>query len=177
MSAALERVLRASRPLRRDFGRLGWPGRLGAVLVLLGGVLVGGSVWQARPDANPVKHVAGPAAGIDAAGAAPRPMASPTVPEGELHESVNLLFRAALAHKLELAEGDYRLASAADASYRVYSITLPVKGSYEQLRAFLAECLRTNPKLSLDALEFRREQISEEALQTRVKFSMFIAAK
>lgn len=176
MTQGAQRALRITRPLRRDLGRLGWQGRIGLALVLASGLLVALAGWQERGDETPAEG-SRPASAPANPEVPPKTIQSPTVLERDLHESVRLLFSAAQAHKIELSEGDYRVASASDATYRIYGITLPVKGSYAQLRAFLAECLRSNPKLSLDALEFRREQIGEEALQARVKFSLFIAAK
>ena len=71
-------------------------------------------------------------------------------------------------------EGDYRLVASSDARYRTYTISLPLKGNYPSIRAFLAQCLRNDPRLSLDALEFRRDQIADDNLQVRVKLSMFV---
>ena len=160
-----------SRPLRRIARDIGIAGVAGCALMAAGLVVM----LYLQFGAAPVMPVPGGAAS-PAAAATPATPNSPLTPEKEINAAVLRLFAAADEHKLALLEGDYRLAASTDARYRVYTISLPLKGNYPSIRAFLAQCLRDDPRLALDALEFRRDQIADENLQVRVKLSLFIGA-
>jgi hypothetical protein len=157
--------------LRRIARDIGITGVAGCALMATGLVVM----LYLQFGAAPVMPVPGGAAS-PAAAATPATPNSPLTPEKEINAAVLRLFAAADEHKLALLEGDYRLAASTDARYRVYTISLPLKGNYPSIRAFLAQCLRNDPRLALDALEFRRDQIADENLQVRVKLSLFIGA-
>jgi len=168
MSAAQIRQL--SRPLRRIARDIGLAGVAGSVLMAVALPAMLYLQFAATP-ATPVNK------GVAAkAEPAPETLNSPLTPAKEINAAVLRLFSAAEENKLALLEGDYRLASSADARYRIYTISLPLKGNYPSIRAFLAQCLRNDPRLALDALEFRRDQIGDENLQVRVKLSLFVGA-
>ncbi len=159
-----------SRPLRRIARDIGIAGIIGCALMTTGLL----AMLYLQFVAAPVTPVSSGVATV----AAPTPeiQNSPLTPENEINAAVLRLFNAAEEHKLALLEGDYRLASSADSRYRTYTISLPLKGNYPSIRAYLAQCLRNDPRLALDALEFRRDQIADENLQVRVKLSLFVGA-
>lgn len=159
-----------SRPLRRIARDIGITGVAGCALMATGLAMMVYLQFGAAPAAPVRGNAANPAA---AAAATPN---SPLTPAKDINAAVLRLFAAAEEHKLALLEGDYRLAASADARYRIYTISLPLKGNYPSIRAFLAQCLRNDPRLALDALEFRRDQIADENLQVRVKLSLFVGA-
>lgn len=158
-----------SRPLRRIARDIGIAGIAGCALVTAGLAMMVYLQFAATPAAPVRDNAASPTA----AEATPN---SPLTPAKDINAAVLRLFAAAEEHKLALLEGDYRLAASADARYRIYTISLPLKGTYPSIRAFLAQCLRNDPRLALDALEFRRDQIADENLQVRVKLSLFVGA-
>lgn len=174
------RLRRLSRPLRRLAHALGLIGGAGLVLLAIGvsalllqTVTPPMDTGRRQPLPSAPAPASAPAEAGPSAPAAPV-TSSPLTPEHETHQAVLRLFEAARDNRLELLEGDYRLSATADPRYRIYSISLPLKGSYPAVRAFLATCLRHDPRLALDALEFRREQIAEEVLEARVKLSLFL---
>lgn|GEM_PF-3551108 len=159
-----------SRPLRRIGRDIGITGIAGCALMTAGLLAVLYLQLGAAP-ATPVSIGV-----FTTAAPAPEMQNSPLTPAKEINAAVLRLFTAAEEHKLALLEGDYRLASSADSRYRTYTISLPLKGNYPSIRAYLAQCLRNDPRLALDALEFRRDQIADENLQVRVKLSLFVGA-
>ena len=54
-------------------------------------------------------------------------------------------------------------------------MTLPVSGSYEQVRGFIAAALRDVPSLALDDIEFQREKIGDAQLETKVNMTLYLA--
>lgn len=184
MNASLGLSLRrASRPLRRALARLGPVSAAGIALVLIGALAL--LELEQEMAASPVPTVATVDAVLrtdrmpraserapEVAGSAAR--ANPLTAPDEVHAAVLRLFAAAQGLQIDLPEGDYRLAASPDARFQTYTITLPVKGSYGALRAFLAASLRQDERLALDSLEFRRDQIGVDALDARVRFSLFV---
>ncbi len=90
-----------------------------------------------------------------------------------LPREVGQLFRLASEQKLQLAQGDYRLEQQGE-FLQVYRISLPVKGSYPQVRAFVASALNAMPYLSLDSIRFERQHVGDAGVETQVRFSLFI---
>ena len=54
-----------------------------------------------------------------------------------------------------------------------YRITLPLRGSYAQLRAFLDSVLREMPIASVDALRFERKRAGDTQLDAQVHLSLY----
>jgi hypothetical protein len=86
------------------------------------------------------------------------------------------LYAAATASGLDFKSADYRLA---ETRYRIerYTVTLPVAGSYAQVRAFLEAALADIPVLSLDHVQFRRKAPSETRLEAEVALTLHLPRK
>jgi len=74
---------------------------------------------------------------------------------------------------LELAQGEYRLERPAYGLW-AYRVTLPVRGSYAQLRGFLASLLRDMPTASLDGLRFERRKAAETELDAQLRITLHL---
>lgn len=72
---------------------------------------------------------------------------------------------------LELRSGEYRLADSRQRIER-YRVTLPVTGSYAQLRVFLREALAAIPVLSLDQVSFRRRAAGDARIEAEIVFTL-----
>jgi hypothetical protein len=90
-----------------------------------------------------------------------------------LTDEVERLHRLARRAGLELAQGEYRLERRA-AGLWAYRINLPVRGSYPQLRDFLAATLKDMPVASVEALRFERKRAAEAELQAQVRITLFV---
>lgn len=80
----------------------------------------------------------------------------------------------ALARKegLQLRQGTYRY----DRGERLsrYEVTLPVRGSYAQIRRFTADVLNEVPVASLDGIGFERKRADDPQVEAQVKFTLFL---
>lgn len=84
------------------------------------------------------------------------------------------LFKFAEAHKLELDVGEYSFVRAQGGRLDQFRITLPLKGSYPDMRAFAAEVLAAVPALSLESVALRREKVADPAVEGRIVFLLFV---
>lgn len=85
---------------------------------------------------------------------------------------VEKLWALARTHKLELLTGEYRLETNTPGLAR-YRITLPVRGSYAQLRQFVDTLLKTVPTLAIDGLRFERKKVTETQLDAQLRLTMY----
>jgi Tfp pilus assembly protein PilO len=87
-------------------------------------------------------------------------------------EALAKLHGAALASGLTLRSGEYRLVDSAQRLER-YRITLPVSGSYAQIRAFVETALAEIPVLALDQVSFRRKSANEARIEADVVLTLY----
>jgi len=90
-----------------------------------------------------------------------------------LTDEVERVHRLARAAGLELAQGDYRL-ERRPAGLWSYRVTLPVRGTYAQLRDFLGAVLKDMPVASVDALRFERKKAAESQLEAQVRLTLHV---
>jgi hypothetical protein len=90
-------------------------------------------------------------------------------------ELLRRLHRAAQTHGLRLEQGEYRPLADPGGKLTRYQILLPAKGTYPEVRRFLAQAGREIPGLSLDGISFQRQKIGDEALQAQIKFTLFLS--
>jgi hypothetical protein len=83
----------------------------------------------------------------------------------------------ALAKKagIELRKGTYRYNGQAGERLVRYEVSLPLKGSYAQIRRFLASVLNEIPMASLDRVGFEKRSIGDEKVEANVIFTLFLA--
>jgi len=92
-------------------------------------------------------------------------------PLAQLPEELARVYALAAAARLELRQGEYRLDKRA-AGPVAYRITLPTRGSYAQMRAFLDAVLREMPLASVDALRFERERAADARLDAQIQLTL-----
>ena len=90
-----------------------------------------------------------------------------------LHGELEALYAHARASQVQLLQGEYRLESHAGA-LTAYHVTLPVRGSYQQLRQFVGRVLRDMPTASLDALRFERKKAADAQLEAQVRLTIYL---
>jgi Tfp pilus assembly protein PilO len=69
---------------------------------------------------------------------------------------------------------DYRVSSEAPAGLARYQIALPVKGSYAQVRAFIAALLDAAPTLAVTDVDLKRDSIAANTLDARLNVSVYL---
>jgi len=87
-------------------------------------------------------------------------------------EEVQRLYRHARRAGLELAQGEYRMERPPAAGLSAYRVSLPVRGSYDQVRAFVGAILTDIPFASVDALRFERKKSGDAQLEGQVRLTM-----
>jgi hypothetical protein len=94
-------------------------------------------------------------------------------PSERLTEETARLHRLGRAAGLDLAQGEYRL-ERRPAGLWAYRVTLPVRGSYPQLRDFLGAVLKDMPVASIDGLRFERKRAAETQLEAQVRVTVHL---
>jgi hypothetical protein len=168
---------------------LRWPGAVGALLLVAGAGYAGGVMLPAREQlaANELKveraerKAAAVRSGAEAAPLSPaqrRERFYNALPATtEVTQYVERIYAAANAEKLSLMHGEYTGADLPTADLVRYKITLPLKGSYAQVRRFIAESKKTVPGLVLDDVAVSRPNIGEAQVEARVQLSLFLARR
>ena len=83
------------------------------------------------------------------------------------------IYKAAAHQSLILETGEYRYVSDTNNKLSRYQITLPIKGSYMQIRNFVNEVLTKVPSASVEDISFKRENIGSPTLDARIKLVIF----
>jgi len=88
-------------------------------------------------------------------------------------EQLEHIHRLARASGLDLTQGEYRL-ERPTAGLWPYRVSLPVRGSYAQMRVFIAAVLKELPAVAVDALRFERKRASETRLDAQLRFTLYV---
>lgn len=96
---------------------------------------------------------------------------------GKVPDMLRRLHRAAADQGLVVEQSEYRpLPDPAGRLVR-YQILLPARGSYPQVRRFLAQATRELPALAVDGVTFQRQQVGDELLDAQVKLTLFVQGR
>ncbi len=87
------------------------------------------------------------------------------------------LYVAADTAQLTLEQGEYRTIADPSGKLVRYQVTLPVKGTYVQIRRFIDLALTEVPVAALDEVRFKRENIATTQMEARVRFTLFLGAR
>jgi hypothetical protein len=93
-------------------------------------------------------------------------------PLGRVPEEIERVYSLARGVELELAQGEYRLEKRAT-DLAAYRVTLPVRGSYAQARAFVGAVLKGMPAASVDGIRFERKKADEALLEAQVRLTLY----
>jgi hypothetical protein len=89
-----------------------------------------------------------------------------------LQSELEAIYAHARASKLQLAQGEYRLEKGVGLA--AYRVTLPVRGSYAQVRQFVGHVLKDMPTASLDAVRFDRRKSGDAQLEAQVRLTIYL---
>jgi hypothetical protein len=165
---------------------LRWPGALGAAL-LLAAAGYGAAVplpqrealvaLRAKADALE-RRAAAVRSGAEAAPQGPaarRAAFFAALPaRADLTQHIERIYAAAALEQLSLAHGEYTAADVAGTGLVRLRITLPVKGSYRQVRRFVDAAIAAVPGLALDDLSLQRPHVGETQVEAKVQLSLFL---
>ena len=173
--------------LKRTLMSLRWPGLLGVALVVFALAFYALGVRPLHKRAASLeKEVSALSAQISTRGGiAPRPTQRSQLsnffaffPVTEaLPELLGKVQRAARDNSLQLEKGEYRLTQEREFPLARYQVTLPVKGTYPQVRGFVNDVLAAVPAAALEELALKREGAADPQVEARVRFTVFLAAQ
>jgi len=84
------------------------------------------------------------------------------------------LHASAAENQVMLEQGEYRLQAETGTRLARYRVVLPARGSYVQIRSWLDAAAESQPGLQIDELSLKREDITQEAIEARVSFSLLV---
>jgi hypothetical protein len=76
---------------------------------------------------------------------------------------------------LQIQQAEYRLEPRGRALL-AYRVTFPMRGTYVQIRQFVATVLKDMPIASIDALRFERKNSADAQLETQVRLTIHFRA-
>jgi hypothetical protein len=87
---------------------------------------------------------------------------------------LSLMVETANKRGLALNHGEYAVARDTMGQLRRIRITLPVEGTYPQIRQYLAELISVIPNISLENVQFERKDIVDTELQAKIKLVLYL---
>lgn len=167
--------------------RLGWPGVLGICLIVIALiyavlVVVPATVGLHRETSIPFGAAQPPATQPDDIG---------DRSNGGSHEveafrqglpgqmdatsAINRIYALANAEGITLKRGEYSMGIDAKSRLVRYQMTLPLVGSYPQLRRFIHAVMLAIPAVALEDIDLRRDDIGTTQLEGRIRLTLYLS--
>jgi hypothetical protein len=93
--------------------------------------------------------------------------------EDQLNAELGRLLELATKEGLQVPTGDYRLVPGKDGLFDRYVLNLPVKGSYQTIRRYVAAVRQEFPDLAVEDISLRRENIGSADVEAQLRFILF----
>jgi Tfp pilus assembly protein PilO len=174
--------------LSRQGARLGWAGGAGALLIVFAVVF---QLTASSKIHNEIKELKDDAALLQSRHqmALTQPVAvKPGVtqqlttfyeffpPQSAVPDRLAKVYAAARKRGIILERGEYKVVQEQGWRLLRYQITLPVKGSYEQIRGFAADVLAAVPASAIDEISLKRDGIGATVIEAQIKLTLFLGA-
>lgn len=91
-----------------------------------------------------------------------------------LPDELGVLFRLAEGHGLQVVKGEYSLTEKRQGNLRRFEASVPVNGSYQEVKALVLDILDALPNVALAELGFERGEAVEAEIKTRLRLVFFI---
>lgn len=169
--------------------RLGWPGMAGIALAAFALMLFFTAIMPARDRLEELRHE------VATSREAISKMAHQGMSGGEGQEAnlaafyrffpetssvpdlLDRIYAAASKQSLVLEQAEYKLVRNPEDRVAAYRITLPVQGSYLQIRNFIVEVLNQVPSSALEDVSFQRQSIGTPLVEGRVRFTLYLRTR
>jgi hypothetical protein len=162
--------------VKRIVKALGWPGLAGvAALVLAAMALWLSQRWDAQAaalqaEAHALRAKARPATAATVAPISVQQWQATLPAAGERQQRLADLLELSIRLELNCARTEHRLATAE--GLERLRVTMPVTGSYEQVRRFIGIALEHDAALSLDAVKLRRASPVSADVDAELQWSL-----
>ena len=93
-------------------------------------------------------------------------------PLERLPDTLEQIYAIAKVSNLELLQGEYRLEKP-PVGLAFYRITLPLRGTYPQIRQFVGSTLKSMPVASLEGLRFERKRVGDTRLEAQIRLTVY----
>jgi hypothetical protein len=163
---------------------LGVPGVIGITLLVFSLSYAASALWPAKLEldakreqaASQRERVAQARAGfVDQSPAGQlRAFYSFLPPQPAAPQWLDRIYAAAEKERIALLRGEYGLVIEPETGVARYRILFPVKGSYSQIRGFIAGALDAVPALALDDVNFERQKISDGQLDAKIRMTLYL---
>jgi len=167
--------------LRYLVRRAGWPALVGAALLAGAATVEFGALPEAHDKLAGVRAATVKARAqrnAPAHGTADAASLLAALPGREaLEASIAAIHQAAAAQGLAASGGEYRSRKEAGGELLRYEMTLPLKGAYAPLRAWLAELRTQQPALAIDELSLHRGTAEQGQLEGRLRLALYLRAR
>ncbi|MEZ0231597.1 MAG: type 4a pilus biogenesis protein PilO [Methylophilaceae bacterium] len=94
--------------------------------------------------------------------------------EREATALLSVILASASDNGLVLDKADYALTRNSQAAFSRYQITMPVSGSYVQIRRFSNQVLNALPAAALNEISFKRQDIGTEKVEAKLRFTVYL---
>lgn len=94
--------------------------------------------------------------------------------ERALPDALEKIFATADQHSVGVNEGEYKLSREKSGKLVRFQLTLPLKGSYPQIRHFLAALMEALPMLALENIQFDRQKVGDADIDVKVRLVLFL---
>lgn len=84
------------------------------------------------------------------------------------------LFQVAANSGLTLTQGDYRLVPDTEGDFQQWQLSLPIRGSYPQIRAFIDAALQALPSATLDEISLRRDSVRVPTVEAQLRLTLYL---
>jgi Tfp pilus assembly protein PilO len=167
-------------------GGIGWPGMAGIALLVAAGAFYVATLLPQQARLQELRSQS-----HRQRQAAQRPESeAPIAPAQKLaafyglfpaHEALpdllEAVYGAARKQALVLEQGEYRPIKDTLGDLVRYQVTLPVRGTYPQIRKFVDGALAGVRTLSLESIQFERQKVGDPAVEAKVRFVVYLGNK
>lgn len=84
------------------------------------------------------------------------------------------LVRVAKMHEVEINSSDFRMTFEEGSRLARYEMVLPVHGSYPQIRAFIADSLKSIPAMAITGINIKRKGVKSSQLEAGIKINLYL---
>ena len=84
------------------------------------------------------------------------------------------LVRVAEMHEVEINSSDFRMTFEEGSRLARYEMVLPVHGSYPQIRAFIADALKSIPAMAITGINIKRKGVKSSQLEAGIKVNLYL---
>jgi hypothetical protein len=92
-------------------------------------------------------------------------------------EAFDVLNSAAARQRLAVSTAEYRITTSGTGPLLRYQISLPLRGDYVALHAWLSDVLNALPHAALDDISLKREDAGQPLLDARVRLTVFMRGR